>query len=95
VGHIVSNGKKIGFGPKAYLSRLAPDSTHKGGWAQKLFYAGNKGPRLSVYGDEATKKVEDNLAMVREYFGTNVSDALRISLHLTANAIRNGGLKIQ
>lgn len=34
-------------------------------------------------------QVEADLETVREHFGLNLSDAVRVSLHLSANAIRN------
>lgn len=34
------------------------------------------------------RKVQSDMALVREHFGLNISDSLRIALHLTAKAIR-------
>lgn len=87
---VVTNGKSSSVGSKAYPSRKAPPGDHRG-WNQKLYCADTAGvrARISVYGDTARLKVEENLAAVRAHFGVNVSDAMRISLHLTANAIRN------
>lgn len=42
----------------------------------------------------AVEKVEADLAVVREHFGLNISDSLKTSLHLVANAIREGRLNV-
>jgi hypothetical protein len=41
-----------------------------------------------AYGVDAIAKVEENIAIVRSHFDVNRSDALRISLHLLAKAIK-------
>jgi len=43
---------------------------------------------LQVFRKTEIPTVAGDVALVREHFGVNVSDALRISLHLTAQAIR-------
>ncbi len=44
--------------------------------------------QLHVYKKPEDDVVLKNMALVRMHFGTNVSDTLRLALHLTAQAIR-------
>ena len=87
---IIDNGRRIQLTPTKHASRKPPRGDHKEGWAQRLYYADTKNvrARASVYGVDAVKDFEEKLALVREHYGVNVSDALRISLHLAAKAIR-------
>lgn len=53
-----------------------------------------QGLTAPVYGRERIAHVEANVAVVREHFGTNITDAVQISLQLTADAIRAGRLSL-
>jgi hypothetical protein len=44
---------------------------------------------LELYSPIKVKATAADLALVQEHFGLNMSEALNVSLHLTANAIRN------
>jgi len=62
--------------------------------AKKEYRIGHHGPTLSLY-SAAISKVEVNIDLIREHFGVNNSDALRISLQLTANAIRANKARVE
>ncbi len=43
---------------------------------------------MTAWGAAKIARVEENLAVVRDHFGTNIAEAFRIAVHLAAQAIR-------
>lgn len=48
----------------------------------------------ATYAKEKTRILLADMTLVREHFGANNSEALRLALHLTANAIRANTAKV-
>lgn len=82
MGRVVSGGRA-----QAVVGRVAALATHK--WARRSHEVGKGGPKVAAYG-LAGDTMDADLHTVRTHFGLNVSNAFRVSLHLVANAIREG-----
>lgn len=80
MGHVVDNGRVRTLKPARMPRRAWPDHPVKS-------YVNG---RVKAFGCHTIEQVEANLAIVREHFGTNISDAFRMSLHLVARAIKAG-----
>lgn len=63
------------------------------GWNARKYKVGNNGAQFLIYGAKILA-VEDNIAAIRAHFGCNRTDAFKMALHLTAQAIRNGRLSL-
>lgn len=88
MGYIVKDGKRYTLGPTrrpSGLAELGPRARLKKTYTIRC----GKGSRtdFSVCGREGIAAMENNIAVVREHFGVNLTDALRIAIHLTAKAI--------
>ena len=89
MGRIVTGGRSqsVVLHNRDFSKRLP---AHKNTTALHLRFP--KGYEPAMYtverGGKAGVQVIEDMALVREHYGLNISDALRIALHLTANAIR-------
>jgi len=87
MGHIVTNGRaQPVLGP-----RNPPNAAT---WQRRTLKVGHGGHQFSFYGN-AIAALESNLNTIREHFGFNRTDAVKLALHLTAQAIRDGGMKVK
>jgi hypothetical protein len=74
------------------LARVKP-GTGERGWAARKYRVGANGAQFIVYGKKI-QAVEDNIAVIRAHFGCNRTDAFKMALHLTADAVRRGKLSL-
>lgn len=84
MGRIVTNGRGQALTGK---TPKTPMNTQSNRYASVHYVTA--GGVLSVKrGGEAGRVLVADMATVRDHFGVNQADALRLSLHLTARAIR-------
>lgn len=85
---IVDGNRRIE--PIGHGTVRAPQAGEERNMPTKKFDVKRKGLydlQMHVFRKDGDKTLE-NMALVREHFGLNVSDTLRLALHLTANMIR-------
>lgn len=70
-----------------------PPNKEQERWTRRKYRIGSNGVQLHVYGNNI-KATEADLKVVREHFGTNITDSFRVALRLTAQAIRKGRLSL-
>ena len=91
MGQIVDGNRKVQLGRT--FSGAAPggdNAVHK----FDVRVGAKKTLQMSVYPRDAETTLA-NMATVREHLGVNVSDAIRIALHMTANAIRANKAQVE
>lgn len=83
MGQVVTNGRRV-----PVLGRSASKPTQS--WRGRQHFVnrvGGKRYHVHSFG-HAIASFEENLMDVRAHFNVNVSDAFKLALHLTAQAIR-------
>lgn len=91
MGQVVDNGRCVGLGRPIQGARR-----HRGGHDVAKLYAG-KGRQVRIKSNrkERVLRIESDLGVVQVHFGgVSRSEALRLSLALTATAIRAGRLSV-
>ena len=86
MGRIVDGGRRV-----APLSQHLEPKSYRSSNRYAIAYFGAKLDTRKVFvrrGGIAGRALLDDMARVREHFGVNGADALRLALHLTAQAIR-------
>ena len=84
---VVVGGRKVTVAPTCGTPRTTS-------WKKKSYRLGHHGPTFNAYGPRNIVKAESNVATIRQHWGVNISDAIQISLHLTAQAIKQNKAKV-
>lgn len=103
MGQIVDGGRTIPIGRRVggFRGRGVPtdplNNPHINRFNCKMTIPGAAPRKTYVIerGGKMGEQVMQDLTVVREHMGLNISDALRISLHLTANAIRSNRARVE
>jgi hypothetical protein len=74
---VVYRGQSVNLHPRRMCDPGGPV------WKSKAYCGG----RTRVYGEKNIKRMEKEIAAIREHYGVNASVAIKIAIHLTANAI--------
>jgi hypothetical protein len=85
VGQIVSGKQRIAVGATTPIAGAPRRTANR--YSSARFAIGKGTPSVKRGGKEGKTLLAD-MALIRNHFGVNQSDALRLSLHLTAQAIR-------
>jgi len=89
MGVIVDGGRRIPVVPARGHGGPRPVGTPRRTYTAVSKTKQSPAVRMTVWGAANIQRVEENLAVVRSHFGTNIAEALRTAVHLTAQAIRN------
>jgi UDP-N-acetylmuramate-alanine ligase len=81
MGRIVTNGRA----QPVLTTRNPPNAAT---WQRRTLKVGHGGRQFSFYG-KSIAQLEANLNTLHEHFGVNRTAAVKIALHLTAQAIRH------